>query len=196
LPDLLTDLLRERFLRVDAEPDRAGYERRFLSLLLAQDGSTTRLCETVAGGPVALFVPHQQLTEDVPDVVRSGLPGTRFIERRVVLAARGEVMMDNLSYIALEGLPGDVRRDLEAGTEPIGHLLERLWVRRDFDDRAAAPLRHKLWEACGLPDPEATRSYRVLTPGGPLMLITETWRRGMLMGLDGPATGKALAAVD
>lgn len=177
-------LLRQRFLAPDTDPHRARVERRLLALLMAQDGSTTRLCETVAGGPVELQVPFQRLTGEVPQVVRDGLPGDRFIERRVILAAHGQVMMDNLSYIALEGLPDDVRQSLEAGTTPIGYLLERMWVRREFDDRpATAPLREHLWSACGLPDPAATRSYRVHTPGGPLMLITETWRRGMLMGL-------------
>jgi len=183
VPDPSAVLLRQRFLQPDAAPERARIERRFLDLLLAQDGSTTRLCETVAGGPVLLQVPLQRVTAEVPALVRSSLPGARFIERRVVLAAHGEVMMDNLSYIALEGLPDDARRSLEAGVTPIGHLLERLWVRRAFDDSAAAPLRRRLWDACGLPDAGATRSYRVDTPDGPLMLITETWRRGMLMGL-------------
>lgn len=179
-----SDLIRQRFLQTDASPERLRIERRFLHLLMAQDGSTTRLCETVAGGPVELSVPLQHVTDDVPDTVRAGLPGGRFIERRVVLAAHGQVMMDNLSYIALDGLADDLRRDLEAGLVPIGHLLERMWHRRDFDDSGAAPLRTKLWDAAGLPDPEATRSYRVWIPEGPLMLITETWRRGMLIGLD------------
>ena len=47
-------------------------------------------------------------------------------------------------------------------------------------DACAEPLRQKLWQACGQPDPEATRTHTLHTPDGPLMLITETWRRGML----------------
>lgn len=174
--------LRERFFDPAASAAGRVFAQRLLQLLMAQDGSTTRLCEAVAGGPVTLQVPHQAVVASVPEVVRRMLPGGRFIERRVVLSARGRVQMDNLSYIALEGLPADVRRDLEAGLLPIGHLLERMWVRRVFDVTDAEPLRQALWGACGQPDPEATRSYRVLAPQGPSMLITETWRRGMLMG--------------
>ena len=32
-----------------------------------------------------------------------------------------------------------------------------------------------------MPDAGATRSYRIVTPEGPRMLIAETYRRGMLM---------------
>lgn len=176
-------LVRQCFRQPGVPAAQAADALRTLRLLLAQDGSTTRLCETVAGGPVQLYVPHQVVTAEVPPVVRQRLPGSRFIERRVCLAAHGQALMDNLSYIALDGLPPDVRRDLEAGSAPIGHLLERLWVRRVFDpvgDAGAEPLRQRLWAACGQPDPEATRTHTLHTPGGPLMLITETWRRGML----------------
>ncbi|QHI98333.1 DUF98 domain-containing protein [Xylophilus rhododendri] len=179
----MPSLLRQRFLLPDAAPERALQERRYLQLLMVQDGSTTRLCEAVAGRPVDLEVPLQRITDEVPGIVRASLPGDRFIERRVCLSAHGQVMMDNLSYIALQGLPDDVRADLEAATIPIGPLLDRMWVRREFDETGAEPLRQRLWEAAGLPDPEATRTLRVHTPQGPLMLITETWRRGMLMGL-------------
>lgn len=151
-----------------------------LQLLLAQDGSTTRLCETIAGGPVSLHVAEQQIVDAVPAEVRSALPGASFIERITCLAAHGQVMMDNLSYIALEGLPADVRRDLEGAAMPIGHLLSRPWVRRAF--LVAAPMLYqRLWGAVGLPDAEAARAYCVTTPEGPRMLIAETYRRGMLM---------------
>lgn len=154
---------------------------RVLQLLLAQDGSTTRLCETVAGGPVALHLLVQRVTTAVPPAVQAVLPGTHFIERITCLAAHGQVMMDNLAYIALEGLQADVRRDLEAGAMPIGHLLARLWVRRRFLDPQPA-LLERLWSvAGGLPDAAASRLYCITTPEGPRMLIAETFRRGMLL---------------
>lgn len=159
-----------------------------LQLLLAQDGSTTRLCETIAGRPVSLRVVEQQIVEAVPAEVRSALPGASFIERITCLAAHGQVMMDNLSYIALEGLPADVRRDLEGGAMPIGHLLSRLWVRRAFLD-ATPMLYQRLWGAVGLPDAEASRTYCIVTPDGPCMLIAETYRRGMLIGREDPVSG-------
>lgn len=156
-----------------------------LRLLLAQDGSTTRLCETIAAGAVTLQVLEQRVVDTAPAQVRQALPGASFIERITCLAAHGQVMMDNLCYIALEGLPGELRRELEGGRVPIGHLLARLWVRREF--QVAAPqLCERLWAAVGLPDPAAARAYTIVTPEGPCMLIAEAYRRGMLMT---PASG-------
>ena len=158
-----------------------------LHLLLAQDGSTTRLCETIAHGPVTLHVIEQRIVESVPPQVRSALPGSRFIKRITYLAAHAQVMMDNLSYIALDGLEPDVRRDLETGAVPIGHMLARMWVRRSFLE-AAPGLYQELWSEVGLPDPEASRNYSIATPEGPRLLIAETYRRGMLMERHDPAS--------
>ena len=167
---------RERFADAGAPAD----VQRVLTLLLAQDGSTTRLCEAVAGGPVELHVLHQDTTSEVPPIVREQLPGHHFIERITFLTAHGQVLMDNLSYIALQGLEAAMEHDLRAGTLPIGHLLARLWVRRE-PILTPPDLAQRLWSAVGLPDDDATRSYRVMTPDAPRMLICETYRRGMLM---------------
>ena len=92
--------------------------------------------------------------------------------------------MDNLSYIALDRLDANLRRDLETGTIPIGHLLASSWTRR-----AALPstpsLFERLWQYVGLPDQAASRSYRIETPQGSLMLIAETYRQGMLLSATG-----------
>ncbi len=155
-------------------------ERRLLELLLAQDGSTTRLCEAIAGEPIQVDVLSQQTVRLVPDVVRTQLPGDEFIERITSLVARGEVLMDNLSYIAMHRLEPDVEAALREGSVPIGHLLSRWWVRRvALDDDGGLPQR--LWQVVGLPDAPATRTYRIDTPQSPRMLIAETFRRGMLM---------------
>ena len=180
-------LLRQRFHQPSDPPAQAERARSMLQLLLAQDGSTTRLCEAIADGPVSLHVLAQRVVDVVPAEVRATLPGSGFIERITCLAAHGQVLMDNLTYIALDGLPADVRRDLEAGVMPIGHLLARLWVRRTFLD-AAPVLYERLWDAVGgLADADASRTYCIATPEGPRMLIAETYRRGMLM--ERPAAG-------
>lgn len=88
-PSDLATLRRQRFLN----PSDSAACKRVLQLLLKQDGSTTRLCETVAGGPVALHVFAQQIVESAPAAVRAALPGERFIERITCLASHGQVMM-------------------------------------------------------------------------------------------------------
>ncbi|WP_436194530.1 hypothetical protein [Pseudorhodoferax sp. LjRoot39] len=75
-------------------------------------------------------------------------------------------MMDNLAYIALDGLQADIRRDLEAGVLPIGHLLSRLWVRRHFLSLETA-LLERLWSAAGgLPAHSTDRGHPFQTMAG------------------------------
>jgi chorismate-pyruvate lyase len=174
--------LREYFTPADASPAQQAETTRLLRLLLAQDGSTTRLCETQAQGPVGLHVLSQKVIEDAPPIVRAMLPGQRHLERITSLIAHGQVMMDNLCYVSLETVPVDIRSDLEAGVMPVGHLLQRLWLRR-----AALPpegwswdwVQQRLWSLTGLADVNASRAYQITTPNGPLMVIAETYRRGM-----------------
>lgn len=175
-----TPLRRERFADAAATPAQAAVERQVLRLLMAQDGSTTRLCEAVAGGPVDLLLINQHVTPEVPAIVREQLPGTQFIERITSLAAHGQVLMDNLTYVALDGLEPAIEADLRAGTLPIGHLLARLWVQRERIG-PADELMGSLWKVVGLPDASATRAYRIVTPTSAQMVIAETYRRGMLM---------------
>jgi chorismate-pyruvate lyase len=122
----------------------------------------------------------QTVTSQVPAAVASQLPGQSHIERLSCLVAHDQVMMDNLAYIALEGLPGQVRLDLESGRQPIGHLLARLYVRRVPLPQLQAELQPRLWAVVGEPDPAAGRTYVIATPSGPLMLIAEAFRDGML----------------
>jgi chorismate-pyruvate lyase len=175
---------RQRFLPPGASPERSALAHRLLAVLMAQDGSTTRICEAVAGFPVKVELLRQTVVADVPDIVREVLPGARFIERVTSLAAGGEVMMDNLSYVALDRLPQTLQRDLEAGCIPIGHLLTTLWVRRQPLPRQDEQLTQRLWSLVGLPDPEASRAYCIAEQEGPLMVIAETYRQGMLTDFD------------
>ncbi len=178
---------RQRFHQAIDSPAQVAHARLVLQLLLAQDGSTTRLCETIARGPVSLHMLEQRIVDSVPAEVSAALPGSGFIERITCLAAHGHVILDNLSYIALEGLPAELRRDLEQGVVPIGHLLSRLWARRLFID-AVPLLFERLWSVVGLSDPGASRSYCIVTPEGPRMLIAETYRRGVLIEHDAPTS--------
>lgn len=174
-------LLRARLLS-DWSESEGPWARRLAGVLLAQDGSATRLCEEAAGGPVGLTVHFQRVVaaEAAPALVRAQLPGAVFIERLVTLHAQGQVMMDNLSWLAPAALPTEIQAELAQGRTPIGHLLARMWIRRRT---LAAPeaLWPALWSHVGLPDPQATRSYAIDVPeGGTAMVITECFRRGML----------------
>ncbi len=174
-------LQREPYLAPFEGPEPAAQAHCLLALLRAQTGSTTRLCETLAGGPVALHLLHQATTLQVPESVRSELPGTHFIERVTCLAAHGEVMTDNLVFVAMDGLDARLQRGLEQARMPIGHLLADAFTHRRM--LAATPdLQQRLWRVVGLPDAAASRAYHLATAQGLRMLVMETFRRGMRGG--------------
>lgn len=150
-----------------------------LRVLLALDGSTTRVCEAVAQGPVALELLHQRQTAEVPAAVRGQLGGTEWLERVTSLHAHGQVQMDNLSYTRLDAVPAWFLEALQGGQAPIGHLLKQLFVQREALP-GAPEIEQALWQHVGAPDLRASRCYRVVTAQGPLMLIFETFRRGMV----------------
>lgn len=171
-------LQREPYLAPGEASEPAAQAHGLLALLQAQTGSTTRLCETLAGGPVALHLLHQATTLQVPGFVRNQLPGTRFIERVTCLAAHGQVMTDNLVFVAVQGLDPGLQHSLEQARLPIGHLLADAFTRRRMlEPPPDVPLR--LWRVVGLPDAAASRTYHLATAQGLQMLVMETFRRGM-----------------
>ncbi len=150
-----------------------------LRMLLALDGSTTRVCEALAQAPVQVQLIHQQQTQDVPAAVREQLGGSAWLARVTSLHAHGQVLMDNLSFTRLDAVPGWFLQRLNEGTAPIGHLLSHLFVQREPIARSAQ-IEQLLWQHVGLPDERASRCYRIVTEQGPLMLIFEAFRAGMV----------------
>jgi chorismate-pyruvate lyase len=150
-----------------------------LRLLLALDGSTTRICEALAQGPVELDLLHQQQTTEVPAAVREQLGGDAWLTRVTSLHAHGQVQMDNLSYTRLDAVPAWFLEALHGGQAPIGHLLKQLFVQRE-PLPGSPEIEQALWQHVGTPDHRASRCYRVVTEQGPLMLIFEAFRHGMV----------------
>ena len=150
-----------------------------LRVLLALDGSTTRVCEAVARAPMSVLMLHQQQTADVPQAVREQRGGERWLHRVTSLHAHGHVLMDNLTYTRLDAVPDWFLAGLDAGNAPVGHLLAQLHVRRVAATHTPE-VQQALWQHVGRPDLRASRSYNVVTAEGPLMYIFETFRGGMV----------------
>jgi chorismate-pyruvate lyase len=174
LPSRLT-LNRQPFFGPDPASPAA---QALLTVLLAQDGSTTRLCEALSDGPLTLQVLLQQSITAAPAVVRQALPEGPWIERVSSLVAHGQVLTDNLVYIATPAVEPALADDLHSGHRPIGHLLRGRFTQRRFLNDAA-PLFERLWQQVGSPDPAASRAYVLSTPQGPLMVVVEAFRRGL-----------------
>lgn len=173
---MVRESLARRWCRAPATPS----ERALLAVLLAQDGSTTRLLEALFGTPIAVHVIDQQVVPQLPGTLHGELPGERFLRRITSLQSGGYVLLDSLSYIAVDVLPMPVVRELKEGIRPIGHVLSELWTRRLFRDGDTV-LLEELWRAVGAPDSRASRSLCICTPDAPCMLLAETFRSGVLV---------------
>ena len=162
-------------LERDYFPNNAG---NLLKLLLAQDGSTTKLCEAIAGSRVDLALHEQSRIETVPEVVRHQLGGTSWLKRVTSLHSESRVLMDNLSFTRLDRVPDWFLSDLELGKAPVGHLLEKLCIRRERIV-SSPELEQVLFDVVGFPDSNSSRAYTVNTEDGALMLVFETYRAGV-----------------
>lgn len=167
-------------MSVERHPFPAGPQHApLLRALLALDGSTTRVCEALAQAPMQVQLLHQQRTHEVPQAVREQLGGSAWLQRVTSLHAHGEVLMDNLSYTRLDAVPDTFLAGLDEGVAPIGHLLQQLFVQRE-PLPGSPEIEHTLWQHVGHADARASRCYRIVTAQGPLMLIFESFRRGMV----------------
>lgn len=107
---------RQRFHHGSDSPALVAQASSVLQLLLAQDGSTTRLCETIARGPVALHVMEQRIVNAVPTEVRFALPGcsaAQLNKLRLLSLSREHVRShDAATYIANRNLslPSSMQR--------------------------------------------------------------------------------------
>jgi chorismate-pyruvate lyase len=158
-------------------PHKLQNASSLLRVLLGQDGSTTRLCEVIAGEPVELRLHSQVRVETVPDQVLELLGGHSWLERITSLHVAGQVMMDNLTWTRLDRVPHEFADDLERGELPVGRLLDRLFVKRQVIEGSG--LGQTLWAISGVPDPHASRAYTISSQTGALMLVFETYRAEM-----------------
>ena len=171
-------LLRQKYFSAADSSERTECARALLRLFLLQDGSTTRLCETMARDRLTVHVLEQAVVHELPAHLAGALPGCSFLRRITALEMQKQVLLDSISYIALDALDADNVARLEAGTTPIGHVLATLWTKRSFRSEDVA-LFDEFWRVVGQADAQASRSYTVCTPQGPCMVIAETFRRGI-----------------
>jgi chorismate-pyruvate lyase len=146
-----------------------------LKLLLAQDGSTTKLCEAISNSRVSLQLHLQEAVETVPEVVRHELGGTSWLKRLTSLHCENQVLMDNVTFTRLDRVPETFLTGLEQGLAPVGHLLEKLFVRRERII-SNPELERELFDVVGFPDSNSSRAYTINTENGALMLVFETYR--------------------
>jgi chorismate-pyruvate lyase/acyl carrier protein len=172
----------------------------FQRILLTTDGTVTEILEAFSGESIRVVKLHQDVTVLERAVASLELPWGEPVLRRSILL-QGHMSLVNFLYadsiIALDRLTEGVRDELLNSKKGIGMLIleHRIETFKEILDCGIEP-------AAGLAEyfqvePEASiihRTYRMLSGGRPIMVITEKFPLSYFQDWDPTATGAAAPA--
>ncbi|MGA8327924.1 MAG: chorismate pyruvate-lyase family protein [Mycobacterium sp.] len=157
---------------------------RDLRILIASNGTLTRILGTVADDEIVVQIVEQHVHSVVPQIPGlDQLPGGRILQRRILLNGRssGRSFVAAESLVAVDLLPSAITTTLLETERPIGEVMAAsaletfkeaadVWVGRPPDWLALA--------VCEIPEPTiVARRYRVISDGQPAIIITEYFLR-------------------
>lgn len=170
----------QRFLS-DDEIDKLNREFR---ILIATDGTLTRILGVVANDKIVLEIINQQIHDIAPNLPELGqLPSGRVLQRHILLKGRssGNPFVAAESLIALDRLPPAIVTSLTKTDRPIGEVIAasrletfkeaaKVWIGQPPGWLALAGWQNS--------EPRiVARRYRVIMEGQPVMIITEYFLR-------------------
>jgi len=167
----------------------------FEQILLTTDGTVTEMLEAVAGEPMRVVKLGQE-----PRILAAPLPGlraearARVVRREILLSGRrsGTPFLHAESWIAPDHLDARVRAGLEDSDKPVGLLLleHRIETFKEILDCGQAPAA-AIARHFGISADTAMlqRTYRMVSGGVPILLITERFPAGRFRGPGIPAPG-------
>ena len=157
---------------------------RELRILIASNGTLTRILGIVADDEIVVQIIEQQIHDGPPRI--SGLeqlPSGRVLQRRILLKGRssGHSFVAAESLIAVDLLPRAITTSLTETERPIGEIMAascletfkeaaEVWIGQPPDWLAAAGHQNSESKIVG-------RRYRVIAGGQPVMIITEYFLR-------------------
>jgi len=170
----------QRFLS-DDEVDKLNRELR---ILIATNGTLTRILGVVANDEIVLEIIDQQIRDIAPKLPEvEQLPSGRVLQRHILLKGRssGNSFVAAESLIAIDQLPPAIVTSLTKTERPIGEVIAASCL-ETFKEAA------KVWvgpppgwlAVAGYQNAEpriVARRYRVISEGQPVMIITEYFLR-------------------
>ncbi|HUB56575.1 MAG TPA: chorismate pyruvate-lyase family protein [Mycobacterium sp.] len=157
---------------------------RDLRILIASNGTLTRVLGMIANDEIVVQIVEQQVRDRPPRIPGSEhLPSGRVLQRQILLKGRssGHAFVAAESLIAIDLLPSAITTSLTTTECPIGEIIEASCL-ETFKEPA------KVWigpppgwlPLAGYQNSEpriAARRYRVITGGQPAIIITEYFLR-------------------
>lgn len=170
----------QRFLS-DDEVDKLNRELR---ILVATNGTLTRILGVVANDEIVLEIIDQQIRDIAPKLPEvEQLPSGRILQRHILLKGRssGNPFVAAESLIAIDQLPRAIVTSLTKTDRPIGEVIAascletfkevaKVWIGQPPDWLAVAGYQNA--------EPRiVARRYRIISEGRPVMIITEYFLR-------------------
>ena len=156
-----------------------GETNLFQRILLVSDGTVTRLLEAYAGEPIRAVTLGQTVERSSGRLPELELDGNDEVMRREVLlqgARTGTTLLHAVSWIVPDRLPPSMLQGLREGTKPIGLLLveSRMETFREILGSLRMPAGlHGGHLGIDAAADVMARTYRILSGGRPILLITE-----------------------
>lgn len=150
---------------------------RDLRILIATNGTLTRILGVVTGEDIVVHIVEQQIHER--EIVSNQLPDSRILQRRVLLTGgvSGRRFVGAESLIGIDLLPPTIAADLTSTNAPIGEIMaaSRLETFKEPTDIWVAESPDWLTAATDqAPQPRTvSRRYRIIIEGQPVIVITE-----------------------
>lgn len=157
---------------------------RDLRILIATDGTLTRILSIVAGDEAVVQIVEQQIHEVAPKMSElDQLPSGRVLRRRILLKGRssGNPLVAAESLIAMDLLPPAILTSLTETDRPIGEVMAANRI-ETFKEAAKVWIGELPgWLALDGDQNSDTgtiaRRYRIIARGQPVMVITEYFLR-------------------
>jgi chorismate lyase len=156
---------------------------RDLRILIASNGTLTRVLGMVANDEIVVQIVEQQVHGGAPGTPGLELlPSGRVLQRQILLKGRssGHAFVAAESLIAIDLLPSAITTSLTTTEHPIGEIIEascletfkeaaKVWMGQPPGWLALAGYQNS--------EPIAARRYRVINGGQPVIIITEYFLR-------------------
>ena len=157
---------------------------RDLRILIACNGTLTRVLGIVADDEIVVEIVEQQVHSVAPEIPHVGkLPDSRILQRRILLKGRNSdrAFIAAETLVAVDLLPPAITNTLLETHRPIGEVMAAscLETFKEAADVWVGP--HPDWLAlAGYQNVESrivARRYRVIADGQPAIIITEYFLR-------------------
>lgn len=157
---------------------------RDLQILIATNGTLTRILNIVGNDEIVLQIVRQQVHRAAPKISEfAEFPESRVLQRRVLLMGRssGVPLVAAESMIAIDFLPSAVVMDLMETDRPIGEvtMASRLETFKEAANvwMGEVPKWVALTASQNMGSSTVARQYRIIIGAQPLIVITEYFLR-------------------